>query len=78
MSQSQQQTQATDNQEGEIRMSINLLYVESISEKLGHILRSHKIRSTFYIKSALHKLLCKLGDRVATKDKNNIIYETLK
>ena len=32
--QSQQQTQATDIQEEEIRVSINLLYVQGISEKL--------------------------------------------
>ena len=34
LSQSQQQTQATDIQEEEIRMSINLPYVEVTSEKL--------------------------------------------
>ena len=53
LSQSQQQTQATDIQEEEIRMSINSLYVEGTSEKLRHILRSHKIRSTFYTESTL-------------------------
>ena len=37
--QSQQLTQATDIQEEEIRMSINLRYVEGTSEKLWHILR---------------------------------------
>ena len=46
--QSQQLTQATDIQEEEIRMSISLPYVEGTSEKLQRILRSHKIRSTFY------------------------------
>ena len=46
--QSQQLTQATDIQEEEIRMSINLPYVEGISEKLRRIPISHKIRSTFY------------------------------
>ena len=69
--QSQQLTQATDIQEEEIRMSIKLPYVE----KLRHILRSHKIRSTFYTKNFLHKLLSKPRDRVATEDKNNIAYE---
>ena len=43
----QQQTQAADIQEEEIKMSINLPYVEGTSEKLRRILRSHKIRSTF-------------------------------
>ena len=51
LSQSQQQTQVTDIQEEEIRMSINLPYVEGTSEKLWRILRSHKIKSTFYTKA---------------------------
>ena len=46
--QSQQLMQATDIQEGKIRISINLPYVEGTSEKLQRILRSHKIKSTFY------------------------------
>ena len=73
--QSQLLTQATDIQKEEIRMSINLLYIEGTSEKLWCILRSHKIRSTFYTEMTLPKLLCKPKDRVATEDKNNIVYE---
>ena len=73
--QSQQLTQATVIQEEEIRLSINLPYVEGTSEKLRRILRSHKIRSTFYTEKTLRKLLCKPKDRVATEDKNNIFYE---
>ena len=73
--QSQQLTQATDIQEEEIRKSINLPYVEDTSEKLQCILRSHKIRSTLYTEMTLRKLLCKPKDRVATEDKNNIVYE---
>ena len=42
--------QATDIQEEEIRMSINLPYVEGTSEKLRRLLRSHKIRLTLYTK----------------------------
>ena len=73
--QSQQLTQATDIQEEEIRMSINLLYVEGTSEKLRRILRSHRIRSTFYTEMTLRKLLSEPKDRVATEDKDNIVYE---
>ena len=69
LSQPQQQRQATDIQEEEIRMSTNLPYVEGTSEKLRCILRSHKIRSTFYTESTLRKLLCKPKDRVATEDR---------
>ena len=38
--QSQQLTEATDIQEEEIRVSINLMYVEGTSEKLRRIFRS--------------------------------------
>ena len=41
-------TNIQDIQDEEIRISVNLPYVEGTSEKLQHILRSHKIRSTFY------------------------------
>ena len=75
MPQSQKQTQTTDIQEEEIRMSINVLYFEGTREKLSGILKSHKIRSTFYTESTLLKLLCKPKDRVATEDKNNMVYE---
>ena len=57
-------------------MSINLPYIESASEKLRRMLRSHKIRSIFYIESTLRELLCKPKDRVATEEKNNIVYDT--
>ena len=73
--QSQQLTQVTDIQEEEIRMNINLPYVERTSESLWRILRSHKIRSNFNTESTLSKLLCKPKDRVTTEDKNNIVYE---
>ena len=60
--QSNQLMQVTDIQEEEIRMSINLPNVEGASEKLWCILRSHKIRSTFYTENTLHKLLGKPKD----------------
>ena len=65
--QSQQQTQATNVQEEDIRMSINLLYVKGTNEKLRRILRSHNIKSTFYTENTLRKLLCKPKDRVARR-----------
>ena len=71
--QSQKQTQATDIQEEKIRMSMNLPYVEGTSEKLRRILRSHKIRSTFYTESTLRKLLCKAKDQLATEANNKIV-----
>ena len=56
-------------------MSINLPPVEGTSEKLWCILRSHKVRSTFYTENTFCKLLCKPKDGVATENKNNIVYE---
>ena len=57
-------------------MSINLQYVEGTSEKLGHLPRSHKIRSTFHTESTYSKLLYTPKDRIATEDKDSIVYET--
>ena len=62
--------------EEEIKMTINLPYVESTSEKPRCILKSHKVRSNLYTEKTLHKFLCKPKDRVATEDKNNLVYET--
>ena len=76
LSQSQKLTQATDIQEEEIRMNINLSYIEGTCEKLWRILRSHKTGSTFYTEKTLQELLCKSKDEVATEDKSNIIYQT--
>ena len=73
--QSQQLMQATDIQEEEVKMSVNLPYIEGTSEKLQRILRSYKIRSTFYTEKTLRKLLCKPKDPIAREDKNNIDYE---
>ena len=77
MSQSQQ-TQVTDIQEEEIRLSINLPYVEDTSGKLRRILRSHKISSTFYSESTCKsncKPDCKPKDRLAKEYKNIIVYK---
>ena len=73
--QSRQLAQARDIQQEEIRMSINLPDVKSTSEKLQRVLRSHKIRSTFYTENNFLKLLCRPKDRAATEDKNNIVYQ---
>ena len=48
-----------DTQEEEFRMSMNLPYIEGTSEEVRRILRSHKVRSTFYTENTLRKLLCK-------------------
>ena len=60
LSQLQQQTQIISIQVEEIRMSINLRYVEGTSETLRHILRYYKVRSTLYAERTLR--LCKHKD----------------
>ena len=78
LSQSQQQTQATYIEGEEIRLSINLPYGEGTSGKLWRILRSHKIRSTFYSESTCKsncKPDCKPKDRLAKEYKNIIVYK---
>ena len=64
--QSQKQTQTTDIKEEETRMSINLRYIEGTIEKLRRMLKSQKIKSTFYTESTLRKPLRKSKDRVVT------------
>ena len=70
---SQQLTQATDIQEEEIRISINLRYVDGTSEKLRRILRSRKIRSTFYTDMTLRKLLCEPKDQTISFMKSTVV-----
>ena len=56
-------------------MSINLPYVEGLSEKLRRILRSHTRKSTFYTGNTLRKLLCKPKDRVPTEADHNFSWD---
>ena len=58
--QSQQQTQATDIQEEEIRMGINLPYVKVFSEKLQLKLGTHRTRFIFDTENTLRKLVVHL------------------
>ena len=58
-----------------IEKKSHLAYCADDVADLRSILRSHKIRSTFYTENTLCKLLCKPKDWVATEDKNNLVYE---
>ena len=53
----------------------NLPYTEGTNEKLGRILRPHKIRSTFYTENTLRELVFKSKYWLATEDANDIVYE---
>ena len=67
LSQSQQQTKATDIQEKETRMSKNLPNGDNTIEKLQCILRFLNIRSILYPENTFRKLLCKPKNRMATE-----------
>ena len=56
-------------------MKINFPYIELTSEKLRCMLRSHKIRSTFYTENILRKLLFKTKDLLTTGGKNYIVHK---
>ena len=72
LSRSQQQMQATDIQEEEIRiMSMNLPLTENTTENLRPIIRSHKTRSTFYTENTCGNHF--VNQIVAAEDTNNIV-----
>ena len=55
-----------------MRTGTNLL-----SEKLRRILRTNKIRFTFFTENALRKLFCKPKDQLSTKDKTTFMKLTV-
>ena len=50
-------------------------YVKDTIEKLWRTLKAQKRRNILCAENTLRKLLCKSEDRVATEDKNNIVYK---
>ena len=77
LSQSQQQTHATDIQEGEIRISIMGMSWRYCWKTAAYtqISRSKISLIQNYTESTLRKLLCKPKDRAAAENTSNIVYE---
>ena len=72
LSRSQQQMQAKDTQEEEIKiMSINLPLIENATENLRPILRSHKTSSTFFTENT--GVNYSVNQIVAIEHKNNVL-----
>ena len=71
LSQLQQQMHFRIIHKNEVKMCVNLQYVEGASKKLRHKLRSHKMRSIFHTENILCKILCKPEDRVIAEDIKN-------
>ena len=60
---------------GELLAFTSCPSLEDTSQKLQRIIRSYNIRSNICTDSSVRELLCKMKDRVATEDKNDIVYE---
>ena len=56
-------------------MSMKAPYIKGTSEKILRLVRSYKIRSTFYAENILRKLFYKIKERVTIEDKINIVSE---
>ena len=55
--------------------SINLPYIQELSEQLKRALNKHNIKATFYTQTTLRSLLSKLKDPIPKEDRNNGAYQ---
>ena len=55
--------------------SINLPYIQGISEQLKRALNKHNIKATFYTQTTLRSLLTKSKDPIPKEDRNNVVYQ---
>ena len=55
--------------------SINLPYIQGLSEQLKRALNKHNIKATFYTQTTLRSLLSKPKDRIPKEDRNNAVYQ---
>ena len=54
--------------------SINLPYMQGVSEQLKQALSKHNISATFYTQTTLRNLLSKPKDPIPNEDKNNAVH----
>ena len=54
--------------------SINLPYIQELSEQLKRALNKHNIKATFYTQTTLRSLLSKPKDHIPKEDRNNAVY----
>ena len=55
--------------------SINLPYIQGLSEQLKRALDKHNIKEMFYIQTTLRNLLSKPKDPIPKEDRNNVVYQ---
>ena len=55
--------------------SINLIYIQGVSEQLKRTLNKHNIKATFYTQTTLRNLSSKPKDPMPQEDRNNAVYQ---
>ena len=55
--------------------SINLPYIQGLSEQLERALNKHNIKATFHTQTTLRSLLSKPKDPIRKEDRNNAVYQ---
>ena len=55
--------------------SINLPYIQGLSEQLKRAFNKHNIKATFYTETTLRSLLSKPKDHIPKDDRNNAVYQ---
>ena len=70
-----EQSREHPEEEPEHTKSINLPYIQGLSEQLKRALNKHNIKATFYTQTTLRSLLSKPKDPIPKEDRNNAIYQ---
>ena len=55
--------------------SINLPYIQGVSEQLKRALNKHSIKATFYTQTTLRSLLSKAKDPIPKADRDNAVHQ---
>ena len=67
--------ESTQKKNLSIPKSINLPYIQGLSEQLKRALDKHNIKATFYTQTTLRSLLSKPKDPIPKEDRNNAVYQ---
>ena len=70
-----EQSREHPEEEPEHTKSINLPYIQGLSEQLKPALNKHNIKATFYTQTTLRSLLSKPKDPIPKEDRNNAVYQ---
>ena len=70
-----EQQRECPEEENKQTKSINLPYIQGLSEKLKQALNKHNIKATFYTQTTFRSLLSKPKDPIPKEDRNNAVYQ---